>query len=246
MSDNNKTIIIMVLLVAILGTSLFSTFATKPTSTAILPGGATPNTVTVTGLGEIIAVPDMAVVTLGVSTENKVLSAAYKENNTKMQTITDGLLKLGIKKEDIQTSAFNVNPTYDYTNNKSTLVGYQVMNNLTVSIRKIDDAGKILDSAIIQQANNIYNLAFKLSDTSKEYQAALEAAIKNAEDKAAAMTGHFNLKAVKPLTIKESSISNPSPIFTDQAAQAPGVSASVNPGSTIVSAMVEITFEIGN
>lgn len=245
MTDNNKTLLIVVLLVAILGVSFFGAFSPKTTASSTLPNGDKTNTVTVSGLGEIIAVPDMAVVTLGVSTENKVLAAAYKENNAKMKVITDGLLKLGIKKEDIQTSAFNVNPTYDYTNNQSKLTGYQVTNNVTVNIRKIDDAGKVLESAIVQQANNVYGLQFKLSDTDKEYKAALEAAIKNAEGKATAMTGHFNLKAVKPVTIKEISVNNPTPVYMEKSMAGAADSASISAGSTTVSAMVEIEFEIG-
>ncbi len=238
---NIAIVVIIVLLVASLGFSAFGVLS-RPAPGSPL-SQTPPKTVVVTGQGEIIAIPDMAVVTLGITSENKVLSVAYKANNTKMNELTAGLIKLGVKKVDIQTSNFTVYPNYNYTGGKNVLLGYQVTNNVTIKIRNIENAGKILESAIVAKANNVYGLEFRLSDSTKEYKLALDAAIKNAEDKAKSMTGYFNLKIKKPISIKEISIGNPTPIMVNKVMESADQSANVNPGSATVSANVEVEFE---
>src|SRR5438105_3266374 len=63
-----------------------------------------PPTMTVTASAEVRAVPDMAVIQLGVSTRGSTAQEAMAKNNVLMNQIVDALKKLGIPDDHLQTS----------------------------------------------------------------------------------------------------------------------------------------------
>ena len=65
---------------------------------------------TVTGIGSLKITPDIAQIQLEVSTENKQLNHAQKENAYEMNQVIDSLLKLGIDRENIQTVSYTIFP----------------------------------------------------------------------------------------------------------------------------------------
>ncbi len=90
------------------------------------------NVVSTTGEATITVAPDMAVLTLGVSSTDKDVKVAYKDNKTKMEAILAELEKLGIAKKDIKTTTYTVTPNYEWVDNSSVLNGYTVTNLVTV------------------------------------------------------------------------------------------------------------------
>ena len=44
------------------------------------------------------------------------------------------------------------------------ITGYQINNQVNVTVRKIDDLGKILDAAVAAGANSIYGVSFSVDD----------------------------------------------------------------------------------
>ncbi|WP_407058247.1 SIMPL domain-containing protein [Tigheibacillus jepli] len=44
-------------------------------------------------------------------------------------------MHLGIRQEDMQTTAFTIQPMYDYVENKQVFRGFAVRNKLTVSLQ---------------------------------------------------------------------------------------------------------------
>ena len=236
--------LMMVLMVAV---GVVAGSLEKPTQATNIPVSTTnpgQNIVSVQGEGFVRVVPDIAYVTLGVETSHKDMATAQKNNKEKMNNIMAELAKLGIKKEDIQTTNYSVYPDYQWEDNKTVLKGYRVSNQVRVKISKIDDTGKILDAIALQGANIVSGIQFTLADESKAYHQALQIALKDAEDKAKAMAGYFGYKNLKPVTITESSQSNYYPPMPYQRAnEAADGYTPVSPGEMEIRAQVGVTFQ---
>lgn len=127
-----------------------------------------PRTLSLSGSGEVKSAPDMASVTSGVVTQGATAAEALSANTKAMTALFDGLKTSGIAEKDIQTSNFSVQPRYDYNNNNGgapKLVGYDVSNNVTVTVRKIADLGGLLDTLVKAGSNQINSIGF--SDVSQ-------------------------------------------------------------------------------
>src|SRR5215216_4918803 len=69
----------------------------------------------ITGHGEIMATPDTAFVTSGVTSQGATAKEALDANNADMKALIDTLKAAGIDSLDIQTSGFSVSPNYVYS-----------------------------------------------------------------------------------------------------------------------------------
>ena len=123
------------------------------------------------------------------------------------------------------------------------LKSYQVSNTVTVNVRKIDDTGKTLESAVLNQANAITGITFKIADDKVVYQNALKQAVKNAEEKAKILVGVFGNKKLTAVTIKEISVNEPQPVIFDKLAKDLGASAPVSKGTVEIRASVSVDFQ---
>jgi uncharacterized protein YggE len=61
-----------------------------------------------------------------------------------------------LKKEDIQTDQYNLNPEYVYDNKaqQNKMVGFRVTYSLNVTLKKVEDAGAFLDALISDKKTN--------------------------------------------------------------------------------------------
>ena len=72
----------------------------------------------------------------------------------------EALKGAGIAAEDIQTSFFSVNLLRDYSENAdpTLITGFEVINQLQVTVRDTDSLGDLLDAAVNAGANSIYGV----------------------------------------------------------------------------------------
>lgn len=147
----------------------------------------------VIGTGAVKAVPDTAIVNLGIVTENAILENARRENAVRTSTVVNALAAAGIEKKDISTGNFSIDPIYDYIDGKQTFKGYRIYNILTVTIGDIAKAGEMIDKATFAGANRVDNVVFTLSDMTRYYDEALELAILNALHKATEIGSTLNV-----------------------------------------------------
>ena len=102
----------------------------------------------ISATGEATRVPDVAVISAGVTTRAATAGAAIRDAAARMQRVRAELKKAGIADRDIQTSTISLNPDYVYENNQPPkLTGYNASNQLTVRFRDIR-AGTILDALV--------------------------------------------------------------------------------------------------
>ena len=206
-------------------------------------------TLTMTGTGEMRAKPDTAIVTLGVMSRADTARAALTANNAAMTAILSSLEAAGIAKKDIQTSNFSVNPVYDYDNTGAKpprITGYDVSNQLAVTVRKLDTLGTILDEAVSKGSNQIYGITFTIDDPRALEDEARKSAVQDAVRKAKlyAEAAGVALDAIQ--SISEQVARPPQPVYmkAQRMEAAADASVPVAEGEQVVSIDVSITWTI--
>ena len=120
--------------------------------------------ITVSGHGTVDTTPDEAVVRLAVVTQAEDAKEACDENAKKMDAVLAALNETGIAEGDSVTSDYRVWPRYNWRDDEDRLIGFQVRNSLTVTVRDIGKVGDVIDAAIVAGANEIGDVAFTVSD----------------------------------------------------------------------------------
>src|ERR1700743_1193641 len=148
---------------------------------------ADPHTLTMTGHGEIKAVPDVATITAGVNTNAPTAAAALSANSARMNQVFGALRKLGIADRDIRTTGFSVSPQYTNgdNNNPRHLTGYQVSNEVNVRLDDVTRTGAVLDTLVTAGANQMNGIDFDIADPAPALEKARIQAIADAKARAA-------------------------------------------------------------
>jgi len=206
------------------------------------------DTITISGEGKIKAIPDIATIQLGLSTEKKTVAAAQKENTDKMNQLIEQLKKQGVEKKDIQTTNYSIYPQYDWIEGKQTLRGYQVNETVTVKIRNLDKIGDILSMAGDLGLNQVGGLNFDIDEPEKLKQEARIKALENAKEKAKALAEIMGVKLGKVVSFTESS-QTPYPIYKSYALEGVGgggsaPSPNIESGSTEITVNATVVYEI--
>jgi uncharacterized protein len=143
--------------------------------------------ISISGHGEVKAVPDVASISMGVTSTAETARAALDANTTAMMALMDALKAAGLEQRDIATSNFSINPRLEYPrdgNGPSKLVGYDVNNQVNIVVRDISKLGAVLDAGVTAGSNQIYGIAFSVSKPEAMLDEARKAAIADARRKA--------------------------------------------------------------
>lgn len=202
----------------------------------------------VTGMGQVQATPDIATLTLGVSSQQATVAAAQNNAATAMNAVMKVLKDKGIADADITTVGFNINPVYDYRNNTPTITGYQVTNMITVKIRKISDTSAIIDASATAGGNliQVNSIGFGVNDPTPYMKQARAAAMADAKDKAGQLATLGGVKLGPPTFITESSgYYPPSPVYyAAGVASAKDIATPISPGETQISVSVTVIYSM--
>jgi uncharacterized protein YggE len=223
--------------------------------------------ITVSGHGTVDATPDEAVLMLSVVTQAEDVEEASDENAVKMDAVLAALYELGIAADDAVTSGYRVRPKYNWRDDEESLIGFQVRNSLTVTVRDIEKVGDVIGAALGSGANEIDDVTFTVSD---ERQAelkdeAIADAARRASADASSVAKAMGVTIVGPLEISTTgsrfspykmymsydsgyrdevmmltSEGMPVPMPTPAAAPPP-----IQPGDVTVSAQVTVVYEFG-
>ncbi|MBI5033106.1 MAG: SIMPL domain-containing protein [Chloroflexi bacterium] len=203
--------------------------------------------ISVLGTGKVHVKPNIATTNIGVETVATTLAEATSQSNTKTQAIIDKVKSMGVAERDIQTSAYGVSPITNQPKQGESpkITGYRVSNQLRVTIRKIDDVGKILDAVVAAGANNIYGISFGVDDPTTFQQQARAAAIKDAQDKAGQLAKAAGITLGKVISINEGSTA-PIPLMRDSigAATLAAPDVPIATGEMDISITVEMRFAV--
>jgi len=200
----------------------------------------------VTGEGEVIVVPDIGYINVGVRSQGETVSEAIATNNSMAKSIQASLLEQGVEEKDIQTSNFNVYQQSDYDyNGNPTNIYYSVENTVNVTVREIDKMGAILDASARGGANNIYGVYFDVMDKSDALYTARLLAVQSAQTQALELASAAGVELGKMISV-DSTTTSPEPFYGYGMGGGGGMADSVPiaSGQIPVSAQVQLTFAI--
>lgn len=197
------------------------------------------NIMTLTGHGQVITVPNLAILRFGVQTTGENLAHIQNENAMISQAILESLQQFDIT--DIKTYQYTIDKVYDYENGKQIEKGYSVRNIFEVRTKDLNQVGAIIDTAVNYGANVVDFINFDISDSNTYYLQALDLAIENAYQKADRITMSLGITTT-PIPIRIDEISPSSmPVFK-LAARESAVTTPIEPGSIQIEASVIIKF----
>jgi len=201
-------------------------------------------TLAMTGHGEIRAVPDMAQLSAGVTSNAATAAQALAANTARMKTVLAALGKLGIPEKNIQTVNFSVSPQYANSNNEPPrLTGYQVNNEVSVRLDDIGKLGTMLDALVTAGANQMNGINFSIQNTVPMLEKARGQAIADARARAETYAKAAGVSLGPILSISESNTETPRPMYR-MVAMAADRGVPVAAGEQSVTADVSVVWEI--
>lgn len=217
-----------------------------PATAAPTASDPATHTITVSGSGKVTVVPDVARVTLGVVMNQSTVKAARSSAAQAMTDIIAAVKNLGVTDADIQTSGLSLYPQYA-PGSSSRVTGYQINEQVTVTIRDLDKAGDVVDAATAKGATTVNGISFELADPAKAMNDARAAAVTAARASAQAMAAAGNVGLGAVVSMTDSSVSTPYPMYYGMAAGAASDAAKtpVQAGTQDVSVVVQVVFAIG-
>lgn len=178
-------------------------------------GVAASNTITVNGMGEVFAVPDMGEFTVTVREEADTVAAAQDVATTKINAIIDYLKGAGVEEKDIKTVSYNVNPKYEWEQKacvngicppgNQKLVGFEVYQSVAVKVRDTKKAGELLSGVGSKGASEVTSLQFTIDDEDALKAEARAKAIAQAKEKADILASDLGVSVVRVVGFTEDS-----------------------------------------
>jgi uncharacterized protein YggE len=167
-----------------------------------------PTTISVSGEGEVLAVPDVGEFSFSVTGEGENASEAQADSAEEINAILAYLEEQGIEERDIKTDNYNLYPRWRYEPapdcpfgsncpNERVQDGFEVNQTVSVKVRDTEQAGDIISGVGDLGATNISNLRFTVDDTDALQAEAREQAIDDAQAKAEVLAEQLGVKIVK-------------------------------------------------
>jgi len=218
------------------------------------------NTITVSGEGEVFAVPDIATFSVTVLERANTVEPAQERASEKNNAIVAYLKEQGIAEKDIKTTDYNVYPRYEYGTascregycppGEQRLVGYEVSQTLTVKVRDTEKAGGLLSGVGSLGASSVSGLSFTVDDEDKLQNEARGLAIEDARTQAAELAKQLNVRLVRIVGFSENGYYPPMPYAARGAAMDMAVAqeAKLAPdlpvGENKIVSNVTVTYEV--
>jgi uncharacterized protein len=209
--------------------------------------------IAITGTGEVTAVPDVAVLRLGVEVQAATVSEAQEQAQNAMDRVMKALKDNGVRENDIQTQQFNIYKVSRWDNQKEQEIiqGYRVINVVSAKVRDIPSVGTVIDAVAAAGGDytRIDSIGFTIDDPAPYQQEARQKAVEDAAAKAELLAETAGVTLGKPVYITENTYV-PGPIYRQDFAEAAmsgapaPVETPVSPGEQKVTVNVQITYSI--
>lgn len=163
----------------------------------------------VTGEGKVTGQPDVAVLSLSMTSRTDDVSGAFGDVQGATQKVMDSLKAAGVNEKDIQTAGFSISPEsqYDPQTGVSTPLGIRVTNSLTVKMRDLTKVGATVNEIVTLGGSLVQfgGVSFAIDDPAPLQQQAREKALVDAKAKAAQMAAGLGLTLGQPVFAVEGS-----------------------------------------
>lgn len=167
-----------------------------------------PATITVSGEGEVLAVPDIGRFSFSVMAEGVTATEAQEMSGTNINAILAYLKEQGVEEKDIKTEQYSLYPRWSYEERfcpvgsycppgERIQDGFTVTQTVTVKVRDTDAAGRIVTGVGERGATDISSLAFTVDDVEELRKEAREKAIQDAKEKAVTLASQLGVQLVR-------------------------------------------------
>lgn len=211
-------------------------------------------TITVNGTGTATARPDEAIVSLGTQVQAPTAAEAQAQNAQQINAVIEAMKNLGIPAANIQTTNISLfpimrdqpepRPGASTTNQQPAIEGYRASATLRIKVTAVDQAGDVIDAAVVAGANQIQGIQFSLSDDAALRGQALQEAVGDARRHADAIAQVLGVQITGVEAVIESgAVAPPRPLAAPMAADARSAGqAQIEPGEQTVTAQVSVTY----
>jgi uncharacterized protein len=208
-----------------------------------------PATVSVTGQGMVNVPPDTATVTVGIDVIRPDLGESQEEAARQATAIIEAVRAIGVSEQDIQTANYSVNILRDYSEsgNPTDITGFEVMNQVNVTIRDIDAVGDLLDAVVGAGANSIWGVQFFVDDPRPFATEARVAAVEDAREKARQLAEAAGMELGRVVSISEGYTAQPMPLPAmgrGGGMAESSVDTPIQAGTSQITVDVSMTFEL--
>src|SRR5262249_10836522 len=156
------------------------------------------------GHGKATSKPDRAQIAVGVHATAITAQEARTQAAQAMTTVLAALKGNGVADKDMQTSYFAIAPTYIYDSTGQHPNGYTATNNVSITIRAIENTGKIVDAVTQAGGNNIVvsGIQFSTGDLTQTQSEAQTNALHDARRQAQAIADAAGVGLGSPVSIQ--------------------------------------------
>lgn len=202
----------------------------------------------VVGEGKIDATPDTAYVDAGISVTNaRTVEEVQKKIDEVNNNIIDSLQGLGIKKEDIKTSNYSINPNYTYEQSGNKINGYNGNVTISIKIRDMKKVSDVVTKVTAGGANQVNGVRFAIDEPEKLREEVRDKAIANAKEQASKLAKKLGIRLGKIVNIVESNQDvRPIPMY-ETALKMGGTAVDlvpqIEPGTQTITSVVTLFFE---
>lgn len=217
---------------------------------------APPTRIVVSAMGSATRAPEQAVVMLAVETAARTAREAADQNAQRMTAIIAALRRLDIPQDQIRTTAYHMHPEYNHREPRPNeaprqpeIVGYRVVNMVSVIVDGASRAGSVIDAALGAGANRVDGISFQLRNPDAVRADALREALRKAREEAELLAGASGLTLGAPIEISTSfgyqPPMPPMPMYA-RAEAAMDAPTPVEPGAIEVQATVNVVYSAAN
>jgi len=151
------------------------------------------------GRATLEAVPDYALVRVGISNRAKTPTAALDQNSAIARKIIDFAKNFGVDAQDIQTASINLSPTFRQVKDPNGTFrqepdGYSANNTVRVKLVELSRIGRFMRDVLDQGATNINGVQFGLSKIEQVTDDARARAVEDAIHQARQMANAAKVK----------------------------------------------------
>ena len=204
----------------------------------------------VNGEGKVMATPDIAHVSLGIEAQAVAVADAQREAATAMDKVMKALTDNGVATKDIQTQYFNISQVtrWDRETEQEVVIGYQVTNTVTATIREIEKTGTIIDAVVLAGGDltRVNGISFTIDDPTAYQNEARGKAVTDAKNKAGQLATLAGVTLGKPTYITESLYFPSGPIYKGVVAreEAEAAVTPISPGEMEITVNVQIGYAV--
>jgi uncharacterized protein YggE len=207
----------------------------RPEGAVAVEPAAQTDTVTVSGVGSVSAVPDEAVVSVGVESTAATAQAALTANARDMREVIAAVRAAG--GTDVTTQTVSLSPR---TTPEGKPDGF-VATNVVTATTALGNAGKLIDAAVTAGANTVFGPTLSSSDAEKLYREALAKAVGDAKERAEVLATAAGRQVGRVTAMSEGG-GDAVPLMEKAAAADAGVPVVSGPQET--TATVSVTYEL--